>query len=77
MSDELILALLEYIEEQIAQAEGQIELNRWVVTHTYVVMGYVLSMRGPEGFLSAAAVPSARGLRNIAVVASLHVNPKF
>ena len=38
LSIELILALLEYIEEQIVQAEGKIELNRWVVTHTYVVV---------------------------------------
>ena len=51
LSVDLLLALLEFVEGQIREAEVPVELNRWVVAHTYIVVEYVLSMRGPEGFL--------------------------
>ena len=36
---------------KILEATTQKELNRWVVAHLYVVVSYVVSLRGLEGFL--------------------------
>ena len=51
LSVELVKAVLAWFEKKIEGTNGAVELNRWVVAHTYVVVGYVISLRGPEGFL--------------------------
>jgi hypothetical protein len=51
MSINLLLATLESIEDRIDNAPSARELNRWIVFHAFVVVTYVLSLRGPEGFL--------------------------
>ena len=47
----LIKRVLGCIEDKIEDANGAEELNRWVVAHSFIVIGYVISLRGPEGFL--------------------------
>jgi hypothetical protein len=39
------------IEERIQSAPTSRELNRWTVLHMFVVVTYMESLRGPEGFL--------------------------
>jgi hypothetical protein len=51
MSIPLLLATTRAIEERIQSAPTSRELNRWTVLHTFVVVTYVVSLRGPEGFL--------------------------
>ena len=51
LSIDLLLRVLERIEEQICYAENKEEENKWTVMHTYVTVSYVVSLRGPEGFL--------------------------
>ena len=51
MSIPLLLATNQAIEERIQSAPTSQELNRWTVLHTFVVVTYVVSLRGPEGFL--------------------------
>jgi hypothetical protein len=51
MSIPLLLATTQAIEERIQSAPTSRELNRWTVLHTFVVVTYVVSLRGPEGFL--------------------------
>ena len=50
-STPLLLALLQTLENRIQEAEDDLELNRWIVMHSFAVVTYVLSLRGPEGFL--------------------------
>jgi hypothetical protein len=47
----LLLALLSGIEQRIADAVSPREHNRWIVFHAYVVVTYVVSLRGSEGSL--------------------------
>jgi hypothetical protein len=51
MSQPLLLAAVSSIEEKIQSAPSSRELNRWTVLHTFVLVTYVVSLRGPEGFL--------------------------
>ena len=47
----LLLELLETIDTKFLESTTPEESNRWVVAHSYVVISYVVSLRGPEGFL--------------------------
>jgi len=47
----LFLELLNCIEQRIEEASTPETLNLWTVTHTYIIISYVVSLRGPEGFL--------------------------
>jgi hypothetical protein len=51
LSNDLLLAVLLQIEERIECSETGRGENRWTTLHTLVVTTYVLSLRGPEGFL--------------------------
>jgi hypothetical protein len=51
MSIPLLLATTQAIEERIQSAPTSRELNRWTVLHKFVVVTYVVSLHGPEGFL--------------------------
>jgi hypothetical protein len=52
LSNELLLeALLSQIEERIESARTGRDENRWMTLHTLTVTTYVLSLRGPKGFL--------------------------
>jgi hypothetical protein len=51
MSLPLLLATVRSIEDKIETSPSARELNRWTVLHTFVVVTYVVSLRGPEGFL--------------------------
>ena len=42
---------LSTVENNIEGATTPDEVIRWTVAHTYVVTSYILSLRGPEGFL--------------------------
>jgi hypothetical protein len=48
---ELLLIVLEAADLKIQEAVSPQEKNRWVVFHTYVVVCYMISLRGCEGFL--------------------------
>ena len=47
----LLLSLLEKVEERIKGAFNDKDSHRWVVFSTYVVVCYVISLRGVEGLL--------------------------
>jgi hypothetical protein len=51
MSLPLLLATVSAIDEKIQGSPSSRELNRWTVLHTFVLVTYVVSLRGPEGFL--------------------------
>ena len=51
MSTKLLLALIDFTESKIDQAENEEDLHLWVVFLTYMVISYTISLRGPEGFL--------------------------
>ena len=51
MSVQLTLQVLQCMENKIGTAPNNIELNRWVNAHVFVMLSYVVSLRGPEGFL--------------------------
>jgi len=51
MSIKLLLAVLEAGEARIHAASSEVELNSWVVLHTFMVTAYVISLRGDEGLL--------------------------
>jgi hypothetical protein len=51
MSTPLLLKLLSEVELRIDDAPSPRDLNRWIVFHSYVVVTYVVSLRGPEGLL--------------------------
>ena len=51
MSIELLLAILSDAEDRITSAPSREERHRWIVFHSFVVVTYVVSLRGPEGFL--------------------------
>ena len=55
MSIPLLLETTKAIEGRIKEANIPLvsprELNRWIVFHTFGVVTYVVSLRGPEGFL--------------------------
>jgi hypothetical protein len=51
MSIPLLMATIEGIEGKILGAPTPRELNRWTVLHTFMLVTYVVSLRGPEGFL--------------------------
>jgi hypothetical protein len=47
----LLLATLQDIEDKIQGSPTSRELNRWTVLHTFMMVTYTVSLRGPEGFL--------------------------
>jgi hypothetical protein len=47
----LLLATLQGIEEKIQGSPTTWDLNRWTVLHTFMLVTYTVSLRGPEGFL--------------------------
>ena len=47
----LYLKLLENLDGKIEQADSPIEENRWTVAHAFMVVSYVVSLRGSEGLL--------------------------
>ena len=51
ISVDLLLLVLEAADLKVREATSPREMDRWVVFHTYVVICYVLSLRGCEGFL--------------------------
>jgi hypothetical protein len=51
LSMELLHKLLEKIETRITESVSDQDLNRWIVLSTYVVVSYVVSLRGTEGLL--------------------------
>ena len=51
LSLDLFLEVLRRVEVRIAEADTLEDKNRWVVAHTYFVISYVVSLRGPEGLL--------------------------
>jgi len=46
-----LLAVLEAGETRIHESSSDIELNSWVVLHTFMVTAYVVLLRGAEGLL--------------------------
>jgi len=51
MSNQLITTLVEGLETKVDEAIDDDEVHLWSSVLTYVVISYVLSLRGPEGFL--------------------------
>ena len=51
LSLDLVLELLRRVEMHIGEARSGKETNKWVTAHCYFVISFVLSLRGPEGFL--------------------------
>jgi hypothetical protein len=51
MSMKLLLAVLAAAEARTEAASTREELNSWVVLHTFMVVAYVVSLRGAEGLL--------------------------
>jgi hypothetical protein len=51
ISVELSVLTLEMANLKITEAPSIMEKDRWIVFHSYVVICYVLSLRGCEGFL--------------------------
>ena len=51
MSSKLICRLIQEIDSCVVEAEHPVEKHRWTVFHTYVVVSYVISLRGSEGLL--------------------------
>ena len=51
LSIKLVLELLARVEVQIREAKSAKDTNKWVTAHCYIVISFVLSLRGPEGFL--------------------------
>jgi hypothetical protein len=50
ISISLLLATMQAIKERIQSAPTSRVLNHWNVLHTFVIVTYVVSLRGPEGF---------------------------
>jgi hypothetical protein len=53
MSIPLLLTVVRAIGEKVQTALTSQDLNRWTVLHTFVSVTYIVSLRGPEGFLLA------------------------
>jgi len=51
ISTPLMIRLLIEVEERILQSEEDETKHDWIVFSTYITIAYVLSLRGPEGFL--------------------------
>jgi hypothetical protein len=51
MNVPLLLSTLKGIEDKIQDSPTSRELNRWTVLHTFILVTYTVSLRGPEGFL--------------------------
>jgi hypothetical protein len=51
MTIDLLKRVLEEADLRIDGAVSPLEVNRWIVFHTYAVVSYVLSLRGKEGLL--------------------------
>jgi len=51
LSTKLIIELLTKTEERISEAEEDEVKHDWMVFSTYITISYVISLRGPEGFL--------------------------
>ena len=51
LSTVLMTRVLEVVEEKILVAENDVEAHPWIVFLTYAAISYVISLRGPEGFL--------------------------
>jgi hypothetical protein len=51
MSIPLLVSTLQTIEDKIQSAPTSREVNRWTVVHAFISVTYVVSLRGPEGFL--------------------------
>jgi len=50
-STDLLLELLRKVENEIYTAENPQENHFWIVFSAYIVVSYVVSLRGPEGLL--------------------------
>jgi hypothetical protein len=48
---ELLLVVLEVVEQRLTDAESLVEKVWWVQVGTYMTICFVLSLRGPEGFM--------------------------
>ena len=48
LSIKLVLELLARVEVQIREAKSAKDTNKWVTAHCYIVISFVLSLRGPE-----------------------------
>ena len=48
---DLLKVILEWYDTKMQEANTALELSRQIVTHTYIAVAYVLSLRDPEGFL--------------------------
>jgi hypothetical protein len=51
LSTDLLLEVLRQVKDRIESSQTGSDENRWTVLHTLIVTTYVLSLRGPEGFL--------------------------
>jgi len=51
LSTNLILELLKKVEKEIEMAENSQDSHMWIVFSAYIVISYVISLRGPEGLL--------------------------
>jgi hypothetical protein len=51
MSIPLLVATLKTIEDKMQSTPASRKVNRWTVVHAFISMTYVVSLRGPEGFL--------------------------
>ena len=49
LSTELLLKVIEGIEKRITDESELIEVHPWIVMSAYVIITYVLSLRGSEG----------------------------
>jgi len=47
----LLLELVEFTERKISDSDDYPDKHRWLVFLSYTVFSYVISLRGPEGFL--------------------------
>jgi hypothetical protein len=51
LSTDLLLEVLRQVDDRIETSATGSDENRWTTLHTLIVSTYVLSLRGPEGFL--------------------------
>jgi hypothetical protein len=51
ISVELVILVLELANLRAQEAPSLYDQNRWIVFHAYMTVGYVVSLRGCEGFL--------------------------
>jgi hypothetical protein len=51
MSLDLVLAVFNQVEDRLLDAPTAQEKNRWIVFHSFLVVAYVISLWGTQGFL--------------------------